>query len=201
MAADEPREEAARREATRRLFFALWPDDEMREAMAQATRKAARASGGRPVPMANLHVTLAFLGSVPERRRPELAEVVRRVAQTPSSALASASSLRGTLELVFDHLEHWRAAHVLCASPAEPPAPVAALARDLQDRLIASGFAPDLKPFRPHVTVVRKVLRPGPLGKMHPVVWRFGELALVESRTLPEGALYSVVESYSLCGG
>ena len=171
----------------------------MREAMAQATRKATRASGGRPVPAANLHVTLAFLGSVPERRRQELAEVVRRVAQTASSALAAAGSPGGTLELVFEHLEYWRAAHVLCASPAEPPAPVAALARGLQDGLVASGFTPDLKPFRPHVTVVRKVLRLRPIEKMRAVVWRFGELALVESRTLPAGALYSVVESFPLC--
>jgi hypothetical protein len=49
--------------------------------------------------------------------------------------------------------------------------------------------------------VVRKVSRPGRIEKMHPVVWSFTELALVESRTLPEGALYSVVEPYSLCAG
>ena len=58
----------------------------------------------------------------------------------------------------------------------------------------------NIKPFRQHVTAARKVVRPGPAGKMHPVLWRFTELALIESRTLPEGALYSVVESYGLCG-
>jgi 2'-5' RNA ligase len=77
-----------------------------------------------------------------------------------------------------------------------------ARARPLQDRLAAGQiFAPDLKTFRPHVTVAHKASRPGRIGKMHPVAARFAELALVESRTLPEGALYSVVESYSLCGG
>ena len=78
---------------------------------------------------------------------------------------------------------------------------MAALARGLQALLTEGGFAPDLKPFRPHVTVVRKVSRPGPAGKMDRVVWRFTELALIESRTLAEGALYSVVESYALCSG
>jgi RNA 2',3'-cyclic 3'-phosphodiesterase len=161
----------------------------MREAMVRATRKAARASGGRPVPAANLHVTLAFLGSVPQRRLGELAEI------------ASGTAAGGNLELAFDHLEHWRAAHLLCALPAEAPAPIAALARRLQEALAASGFAPDLKPFRPHVTVVRKVSRPGHIEQIHSVVWRFTELALVESRTLATGALYSVVESYLLCDG
>lgn len=189
VASELPPAEAAPREAARRLFFALWPDETMRQTLAQATRKAARASGGRPVPADNLHVTLAFLGSVPERRLPELATIAR----------AAALGAERRLELAFDRLEYWRAAHLLCASPAETPAAVAALARRLQDRLAAGGFAPDLKPFRPHVTVARKVVRASDVERMHPVLWRFAELALIESRTLPAGALYSVVESYALC--
>ena len=170
----------------------------MRDALVQATRKAARASGGQPVPAGNLHVTLAFLGSVPQRRLRDLAEVARGAAETPRPVLVSANSPEGPLEVTFDHLEYWRAAKLLCAAPAEPPARVAALARTLQDRLVGRDFAPDLKPFRPHVTVVRKVVRAGPMDKMLPVVWRFTELALIESRTLRAGALYSVVGSYPL---
>ncbi len=179
----------------------------MRRAMAQAACEAARARrgsgpgcGGRPVPADNLHVTLAFLGSVPERRLPELAEIARRAASAAQAPGESADFPRAPLELAFDHLEHWRAAQLLCAAPAEPSRPAAALAGRLQALLAQSGFAPDLKPFRPHVTVVRKVARPGASGRMQPVVWRFTELALIESRTLPAGARYSVVESFPLCG-
>lgn len=173
---------------TRRLFFALWPDEAMRYAMAHTTDEAARASGGRPVPASNLHVTLAFLGAVPEERLPELAGAAR----------AAATALAGPLELVFDRLEYWRAARLLCALPSEAPEWAAALARRLQERLIESGFAPDLRPFRPHVTLVRKVPLPGPMHAMHPVVWRFTELALVESRTLPTGPVYSVLQSFAI---
>jgi 2'-5' RNA ligase len=193
----------------------------MRQAMVHAVGKSARASGGRPVPAANLHVTLAFLGSVPERRMAELAEIARATASAPALASAGmptsagmprsppraarkgASNAEGRLELTFDHLEHWRAAQLLCALPAEPPvpsAPTKVLARRLQEQLVARGFAPDLKPFRPHVTVARKVSRPGRMENLHPVVWSFTGLALVESRTLREGALYSVVESYPING-
>lgn len=49
-----------------------------------------------------------------------------------------------------------------------------------------------------HVTVVRKVSRPGGVEKIHSVVWSFTELALIASRTLSEGVQYSVVESYRL---
>src|SRR5581483_5860506 len=199
VAAETPPAKAAPREPTRRLFFALWPDEAMRGAMAEATGNAARASGGRPVPAVNLHVTLAFLGSVPERQVSQLGAIARRAATLCGEAAPPAD--RTTIELAFEHLEYWRAAHLLCAVPAEPPAPAAALARRLQALLSEGGFAPDLKPFRPHVTVVRKVSRAGPAGMMRPVVWRFAELALIESRPLAAGALYSVVESYSLCSG
>lgn len=169
----------------------------MRQAMVLATHRAARASGGRPVPPGNLHVTLAFLGSIPERRLAELAEAARAAA---SGLAMSADPARQSLELAFDHIEYWRAAQLLCALAAEPPVAVSGLARRLQDGLTGRGFTPDLKPFRPHVTVVRKVSRPGRIAKMHPIVWRFTELALIESRTLPAGPLYSVVESYPLGG-
>lgn len=185
MATEEPPPEPARR-----LFFALWPDEPMRQAMAQAIRETVRASGGRPVMPANLHVTLAFLGSVPERRLPELAQVARAAARDDAGE---------PLELSFDHLEYWRPAHLLCAAPAEASERTAALAGRLHSALLTSVFAPDLKPFRAHVTVARKVLRAGAAGEMHPVLWRFSTLALIESRTLPAGALYSVVESYGLC--
>lgn len=193
----------------------------MRRAMAEATRDVLRARpgsdagcGGRPVPAESLHVTLAFLGSVPQRKLQPLAELARGAAQTLRSALAGEDAPGSPIELTFDHLEYWRAAQLLCALPATPPARTVALARGLQGLLTAGGFTPDLKPFRPHVTVARKVSRPSPLTRMHPVVWRFAELALIESRTLPalrpvsvdgnasgNGALYSVVEAYPLCDG
>ncbi|HYL02781.1 MAG TPA: 2'-5' RNA ligase family protein, partial [Steroidobacteraceae bacterium] len=69
---DEPRTPAAPPERTRRLFFALWPDAAQRTVLAHAVRKAVRNCGGRPVPAESLHVTLAFLGSVPESRMAEL---------------------------------------------------------------------------------------------------------------------------------
>lgn len=179
----------AAREPGRRLFFALWPNEPMRAALAQATRKAVRASGGRPVPAASLHITLAFLGWVPERRLAELAPLAREAARAASGE---------TLELRFDRLEHWRAAQLLCVLPAAAPATLAQLAQGLKGRLTACGFAPDLKPFRPHVTVARKVLRPPRSLAMHPLLWLFAGFALIESRTEPSGALYSVVESYPL---
>lgn len=181
------------REPTRRLFFALWPDVEQRAALVHATRKAVRSSGGRPVPEQSLHVTLAFLGSVPERRMPELQAIAWRVARDTRAGVP--------LVMVFDRLMHWTRERLLCALGSEPPAepsgaPV--LAESLKSKTVAAGFSPDLKPFRAHVTLARKVAHAHSAQPLGPILWRFEAFALIESRTDPRGAVYSVIESYLL---
>ena len=178
----------AHRSPSRRLFFALWPDEAMRSALAQATCEAVQGSAGQPVPVDNLHLTLLFLGGVAERRVTEVADAAHR-ARMWHRGIA--------LEMRLDHLEHWPRPRVLCALPAQPPSAAGMLAQVLQDQLTAAGFSPDIKPFRPHVTVARKVTRPGSL-RMRPVDWRCNAFALIESRTLESGAVYSVVENYPL---
>lgn len=168
---------------SRRLFFALWPDDATREALAHATRKAVRASGGRPVPVENLHATLLFIGSVPAARTPELEVVAGSVPFAPFS-------------LRFDALDHWQKAGVLCATASQTPPEALKLATALMSNSAKAGFAPDVKPFRAHVTVARKVVKPHALGAITPVDWFVGGFALVESQTLPEGSRYTVVRSW-----
>jgi len=202
---------------TRRLFFALWPDQAMREALAAAVRDAMSAlRGGRPVPLENLHVTLAFLGSVPEASLPVLAELARELSRQPGSARERYTAA-GRFEVTLDTIEYWRRAQLLCAAASREPAGTAALAAELRAALSAAGFRSDLKPFRAHVTLARQVRHVSPdmrkrrdVGappgvrtptdrRMPPVTWTFDEFALVESRTLPEGSSYSIVGSWALC--
>lgn len=168
---------------TRRLFFALWPDDATREALAHATRKAVRASGGRPVPASNLHATLLFIGSVAAERVAELEQAAEGV-PLPS------------FTLVINRMEHWPKPAVLCATAPLVPAEARTLAATLQRSVAHAGFAPDVKPFRAHVTVARKVVKPHALGPIHPVHWPIKGFALVESETLAEGSRYTVVRHW-----
>ena len=177
-------------EPARRLFFALWPDEAERAALVHATRKAASGSGGRPVPEASLHVTLAFLGSVAERRIPQLHALARQVAG------AFAGGARPP-PLRFDALAHWARPQILCALAADEPR-AQALSAALKDATAAAGFSPDLKPFHAHVTVARKVVHARAPRALHPVVWRCDAFALVDSRSERDGSVYSVIESYPL---
>jgi RNA 2',3'-cyclic 3'-phosphodiesterase len=179
------------------LFFALWPDGAQRAALAHAAAKTVHHSGGRPVPESNLHITLAFLGGVPEHRVEELAALARRTAANfPRAAVPLAVSLEG--------FEHWAKPQVLAVlgqteeADAAPKSGTTALAQVLVAEAAAAGFSPDLKPFRAHVTVARKVARAARSSEMRRVLWSFDSFALIESRTLPGGPVYSVVESFVL---
>jgi 2'-5' RNA ligase len=180
---------AASPERAQRLFFALWPDESARAALAAAVARTVRRSGGRPVPAGNLHVTLAFLGTVPQPRLSELHQL--------ACAQAAAFARAQPIALCFERLVHWSRPQVLCALAGEEPS-ASALATALKDASAAAGFNPDLKPFQAHVTVARKVLHARALPVLSPVLWEFAAFALVDSRTHPEGPVYSVVESYSL---
>jgi RNA 2',3'-cyclic 3'-phosphodiesterase len=185
-------------ETTRRLFFALWPDDPSRAALVHATRKAVRHSGGRPVAEYNLHATLLFLGSVAESRVSEVAAIGAHVAAGTLAAHDDPSSPA----FVFDRIELFQKAHVLVATTSASSGighlVANALVESLQRETSRAGFAPDLKPFRPHVTVARKVAFLRTALRMEPVEWRFTAFALVESRTDPDGPVYTVLHSYPL---
>lgn len=183
MSAEHERSPGTDRPRTRRLFFALWPDDLTRQSLAHATRKAVRGSGGKPVPVSNLHATAAFLGSIDESRLPALLAVGEAVAPD-------------AFTLTLDKVEHWPRQGILCAMAAERSLEAEALAARLRDGLLAAGFAPDLKPFRPHLTLARKVIKPHALGPITPVEWPIDALALVESETDPAGSRYTVIRRW-----
>lgn len=181
---------------TRRVYFALWPDPAQQAQLAEATKASVAESRGRATPTGNLHVTLAFVGSVPTARLAEVRDVGARVA-----AEAPASGAR----LSFTGLECWRRAGVLCAVAEESDPASAALADGLKRGLVAARFAPDLKPLRPHVTLARKVRTAGGRERtqedglaLRPIVWTFSSFALVDSRTEAGGSIYTVLDSFRI---
>lgn len=175
-----------------RLFFALWPAESVQRALAELAKAVPASPNQRTLPVESLHVTLAFLGSVPESRLPELTAVADSVAGRWRA------ERRGALPLSFDAVEYWAKADLLCAAATKPPEAAAELAEMLKEALLAAGFTPDLKPFRAHVTLARKVSRSRSHRSATPVHWSCDSFALVQSRTDSVGASYSTLRAWPL---
>lgn len=168
-----------------RLFFALWPDPALRDTLYKATRKAVRASGGKPVPPENLHITLAFLGSL----SPEDAKKARE----------GAASVQGrSFELILDRFGFWPEPRVVWLGASVVPAAGRELGAGLIAALTARGLKPDPKAFVPHLTLARKVTKPGDFGSVKPIRWAVEGFVLVRSVTDPAGSLYSVLQTWPL---
>ncbi|HTX23792.1 MAG TPA: RNA 2',3'-cyclic phosphodiesterase [Steroidobacteraceae bacterium] len=185
-------------EHVRRLFFALWPTTAMQAALLAAARGTlASLRSGRPVACENLHLTLAFVGSVPESLVRSLEETARGLSQQ-SSGSRTAVPAGAALDVSLDAIEYWPRSEILCAAASHASDEAAAFAETLKQALLSRGFAPDLKPFRAHVTLARQV-RGRPLERtLRAVMWRFTDFALVESHSRRGGSLYSVVASWPL---
>jgi len=168
-----------------RLFFALWPDDDTRQALARLAGTRLPRADGRPVAAHNLHLTLAFLGSVDGGLR----ECVQRAAGSLSAP---------AFVLEFRRSGYWPRPRVLWTAPGRTPAALTGLAGMLRRALVACGHEPETGPFRAHVTLARKV--PGPLGEAThgPIRWPVSKFHLVESQTLARGARYRCLESWPL---
>lgn len=148
-----------------------------------------RELGRRVVPPANLHITLAFLGS---RSRSDLELVAGALRD------AAARAERPELE-VLRYRETRSVGMLVCGDRNER---AAALADDLFVRLEALGvYEREWRPWLPHVTVIRFRERPR-LDPVLPEVERFSpsDAAVYLSRLHPSGAQYEVLESFALGG-
>jgi len=170
---------------TQRVFFALWPDDAVRLALAGAARKMHRVLHGRRTRDESIHLTLAFLGEV------DIEEFVR-LKSFPAGLLPEAFHLR------LDRWDCWPRNGIGWAGPSQKPRQLAALAHNLETWLRSEGFQLDRRPFTPHVTLVRDAQYAAMPEPLAPIEWAVEELALVHSQLLPRGAQHEVIARWPL---
>jgi 2'-5' RNA ligase len=169
-----------------RLFYALWPDEALRQRLLSRLPPLTAGIDVRPQRPDQWHVTLEFLGQVPRERQPLLA------------AVAAAASVVAPFAVRFDRLEFWRRPGVLCLASTYVPPPLLQLVAALRDGLAAGGFATEARGFRPHVTLARKVRRAPDAVLADPVDWPAAGFALVRSVTDPAGSRYEPLARWNL---
>ncbi len=169
-----------------RLFYAVFVPRPVALRLAEA--QAGLKGGWKPTLPEQMHLTLLFLGEVPEDRLGELKGIGRDVA---GSVPAFTARVRGTGYF-----------------------PVAGSPRVWYARVEGEGFEPlalrlrellpefdDGKRFAPHVTLARKK---GPAPRVPPVVFDLTfpveRMALVHSELTRRGPIYRVLEAFPLKG-
>ncbi len=168
-----------------RLFLALWPDEALRQRIAEVAA-ACRVSGGRPVPRENWHVTLAFLGSLDGERR-GCVERVADAVRVPA------------FDLWLDRLGFWpRPGGILWLGTSQVPAALVRLATLLGEEMSSRRIEVDRRPFHAHLTLMRRVERAVRLDPPTPLSWPVADFVLCESVTDPGGARYRVLGRWPL---
>lgn len=168
-----------------RVFFGAFLDETAR-AGASRLVESLRLSG-RPVPAENYHLTLAFVGYVPEARLEALKGI--------------GAALRGApCRLRFDALDHFRRARVLALTARECPEPLARMRERLLAALEREAFPVETEGerFVPHVTLARKVLQAPVAAEVPALEFTLREVSLIASDTSGPVSRYTVVATWPL---
>lgn len=175
-----------------RCFAAVELSKPLRDALADALKKMPREPEVRWSGPEQLHVTLKFLGEVADKDLPRVCEIV----QAAAASLAPFSIQLGG----FGVFPAPRNPRVLWAGIEDPDAGCRRWLDAVDPRFEEMGFTPELRAYRPHVTlgrakssrgaaVLRQVLEtaaPPPAREM-----RVEQIVLFESILRPQGAKYA----------
>ena len=165
-----------------RLFFALWPDEALGRQLTKLNRHIPVASG-KPVAPQNLHITLQFIGTVSAQQYQQL---------LPLAACCPLPAF--TLQL--DRLGYFPRPQVLWLGARNPPEALGQLVQCLGAAMKQCGLTPDPRPYKPHLTLRRKVSKPVPDFPFDAISWPVASFALVSSQTLASGAQYQILQRW-----
>lgn len=149
----------------------------------------------------NVHLTLQFLGAVPEER---LAALRSALAAAGAGARPLALELRGAGG--FPSARRPRVVWVGVGGEVEA---LSGLAAEVGRRLAPLGFPPEARPFSPHLTLGRAREGRGAPGLggalaqvagMEGTPWRATELTLYRSHLAPSGPRYEALDRFPLGG-
>ena len=185
-----------------RLFVALnLPSEIQKEIQHWQNRwqKFFPAPAVRWVKVANIHLTLCFLGEIDEHTEKDIAKNLAGI-NCPGKI-----SLRISGVGFFPEVKKPRVFYLQIENPENNLSILAENVRQISQQIIT---LPDDKPFRPHLTVARiKTRLPDPpepeklneeITKTNLSAWVANEFYLMASNLTPTGPIYSVRQVFSL---
>jgi 2'-5' RNA ligase len=183
-----------------RAFIAITPPTTLQQSIAEVCQVLQRlALPWRWITPDHIHLTLRFLGNVPDESVPSLLQAMAQAAQGQT-----AFPLRARTLGCFPHPARPR---VLWVGLDDPSQALGCLNARLTAALTPLGFPPEDRPFHPHLTLARAQNRI-PASRLIPILQTyqnqdFGEFLvtqvhLVQSQLQRGGALYTILYSVAL---
>ena len=172
-----------------RLFFGLETDPATALALAD-WRDRELACDGRPVPVANFHITLAFVGELADSALETLCLAVDD--WHGGTGIAAGS-------LAIDQAGYWHKPGIFWVGPSQWPQPLDDLAGKLRRLSSNAGARRDRKRFQPHITLFRGCRLPPPAACQPPALeLAYHHFALFESRQGRSGVSYHPLREWEL---
>jgi 2'-5' RNA ligase len=172
-----------------RLFFALEPPTELAIKISDWRDQHLRQIG-RPVPAANFHITLAFLGELGEQQLERLCQETDELLQRREFSGAS---------LVLNQLGYWHKPGICWLGPENWPSSLTKLARGLEERGTALGCKRKRSQYQAHLTLSRGCQTPPPAPATVPeFLWDYQRFCLMESHQGRQGVSYQPIAEWTL---
>ena len=187
-----------------RSFIAIELPDEVKQALVQlqAQLKTGKQPPVKWVDPYSVHLTLKFLGNIAVAKTGEITAAIEKAAQGMSPFQLEVKELG-----VFPNFKRVR---VVWVGVSGEIAQLSQLQKRIESNLAPLGFAPESRPFTPHLTLarVREQASPGEqqsLGQLiastrFEAVYRFSvdSINLMRSQLTSEGAIYSRISTIKL---
>ncbi len=137
---------------------------------------------GRAVPIANFHLTLAFLGELQPARLDQLLDSADRLLE---------AHMGNNRSMMIDQVGYWPKPGIYWAGPSTWPDAVGQLADALRRLVVQFGARRERTAFQPHITLFRRCQTPPAAPSVAPAIeLAAASIALFESRQGREGVSY-----------
>ena len=133
--------------------------------------------GGRAVKIQHIHLTLLFLGNVAFRQ----IEALRQSMQDVSAK---------EFEFNLEEICYWKHNQIFYIQPKQFPAELFSLVDSLKGAVSAAGFLFDKRPYKPHITLIRKAIHAEKIYLDNPIKWHVNEWSLIHSKQTVNGMDY-----------
>ena len=143
----------------------------------------------RPVPAANFHMTLCFLGSVTPRQLEAVTGLLGEVTAQP-------------FELTLNNTGFWSGPKIFYVCPDVIPDPLKQLAAKVSTAAHQADIAIEKRDYQPHVTMIRNVKADFPPPLFPPsIACQFSQFHLFEPVSTHSGVTYPIRQSWPLRDG